>query len=468
MNPPTLGRTPRLILAALLLAGCATDHARDADAYKRVLGGDAVELNLAADAPLRLGDAMALANAHNERLAVEGENYVQALIDKRRAASQFLPTIGLSPGYARQDRFYTAGSPGTPPDRDTFDTSAGLEWNVFNGYRDVANLYRAAATIEQRRAILLDFQSTILLEVTDAFYSALAAERAEEVLTASLKVQEERMRDIRARQQAGVARPLDVSQTESQASSTRVSLISAGNIARNSRAALQLLIHAPVGARKLEDDYTLPADPLSLEAWRTRALISRQDLLAAAAAVEAARQQVEQAFGQYYPTVTLNLETMLTVDNAATEAQWAGVLRANVPLFTAGRIDADVRTAWSALRQAKLLHEYTRRLVERDVEVAFENWNSSSRRLDELHIQFRAGQDAFTQADKSYNVGLATNLERLIAQDTLLSTELQLVTEDLLHRRAHLALVRAVGELTPRTIPTTQPSQPPPAWAPAR
>lgn len=455
----TCGHRLCLLAAALWLSGgCANDYGGDAAAYRDVLDAspqppqqtDADSATAAQDqGPLHLRDALLLANLHNEQLAAEGENYVQALIDTRRAAAEFLPTIGVSPGYARRDRYYERGDPGDAPEPDTFEADLGLEWNIFNGYRDVANLHRAAATVEQRRAILLDFRSTILLDVADAFYAALTAERAQKVLVASLAVQDERVRDMRARREAGVARPLDVSQTEAQASAARVSLITARNLAANSRAALKLLTRSPVEGRELVDDEVPAQEDEPLEAWLARAAVGRQDLVAAAAAVEATRFRVDRAIGQYYPTVTLNLDTVLTVDNAATEARWAGVLRANLPLFTAGRIAADVRTAWSELRQAKLIHEYTRRVVVRDVEVAYENWSSSMRRLQELRIQLRAGQDAFSQADQSYNVGLATNLERLVAQDRLLNTELQLVTEEIVQRRSHVALIRATGELTP-------------------
>lgn len=460
MTPRTRGHWLCLLAATLLLSGgCATDdHGGDAAAYREALDvnpqspqqtGDVSPAPAQDDGPLHLRDALLLANLHNEQLAAEGENCVQALIDTRRAAAQFLPTIGVSPGYARRDRYYERGDPGDAPERDTFEADLGLEWNIFNGYRDVANLYRAAATVEQRRAILLDFRSTILLDVADAFYAALTAERAQKVLVASLAVQDERVRDMRARRVAGVARPLDVSQTEAQASAARVSLITARNLATNSRAALKLLIRSHVGERELVDDEVFAGEDEPLEVWQVRAAAGRQDLIAAAAAVETARHRVDDAMGQYYPTVTLNLDTVLTVDNAATEARWAGVLRANLPIFTAGRIAADVRTAWSELRQAKLIHEYTRRVVVRDVEVAYENWSSSMLRLQELRIQLRAGQDAFSQADQSYNVGLATNLERLVAQDRLLNTELQLVTEEIIQRRSHVALIRATGELTP-------------------
>ena len=457
----------RMISMALLgvalsaVAGCANNYESDADLYRTVLAERESAATLPdAAAPLKLSDALLLTNRHNELLAVEGENFVQALVAKQRAAAEFLPTVSLSPGYTRQDRFYESSNAGAPPTRNTTEFDAGLEWNLFRGYRDVANLYRAASTIEERRAILNDLQSTILLQTVDAFYAVMTAERAIAVLRSSLRVQDERVREMRSRQKAGVARPLDVSQTEAQASAARVQLITAQNNAKNSRTALQLLIHQPVGTRELVDDFAPPQELPEAADWQSRATRQRQDRKASEAALEAAKHAVDAAFGQYYPTITLNLDALLTIENAATEIGWVGTLRANVPIFTAGRIEADVRNAWSRVRQAKLTHEYIKRLIASDIDSAYANVSASKDRVTELRLQLRATQDAFEQADKSYNVGLATNLERLIAQDRLLATELQLTTEELALRRARLALSRAAGDMNPSTLtaPATRPA----------
>src|SRR4029077_4365587 len=100
-------------------------------------------------------------------------------------------------------------------------------------------------------------------------------------------------------------------------------------------------------------------------AWR-----GRPDIAAAAAAVEVARQNVRVAIGQYYPSVSLDLNYYLHKDTFPTTIEWAGLLPANLPIFTAGLIQQDVRLAWSQLRQAGLQESQLRRQVGQDVENA--------------------------------------------------------------------------------------------------
>ena len=83
------------------------------------------------------------------------------------------------------------------------------QMNLFNGFRDVANLRRSAATIGQRRELLLDLQQTVLLDVAQTYYAVLRAERSVDVLNSSLLVQEERLRDARNARRMAYRRELE-------------------------------------------------------------------------------------------------------------------------------------------------------------------------------------------------------------------------------------------------------------------
>jgi len=306
-------------------------------------------------------------------------------------------------------------------------------------------------------------QEQVLLETARVYYDVLRAERSADVLNSSLSVQEARVRDITGRQQAGVARPLDVAQTEAQASATRVLRINAENDVRNGRTVLAYLTAAPVADSPLVDQFDAPASLPSPAEMQDLAKQNRRDLLAAQQATLGARQEVEVAFGQYYPSVTLAGDLFLYRESFPDERQWQGLIAANFPLFSAGLIHADVRTAWSQYRQAVLTETALRRQVEQDVQVAVQNLNTAERRIAELNTQLTAAQAAFNQADQSYTVGLATNLERVAAQDQLLSAQLQLTSARFDRTLAYLELARAGGRLrwrlenTASTAPTTMP-----------
>lgn len=449
-----IGRGVQLGLMALALtavAGCAVDQEKEVALYKRVLGGSATRPTTepTAASAVTLREALKLANAHNERLGLQGEQYVQALIDKDRAFANFLPVINLTPNYYKQDPvppLASAVGAQTTGNR-RLDVPVTGQMNVFNGFRDVATYRRATAAIAQEKALLLDLQATVLLNVAQTYYQILRSEQSVIVLETSLRTQEARVRDIQARQKVGVARPLDVYQTEAQAAATRVSLVQARGDVRNGRAVLAFLTGSAVMENPLTDGFDIPAQTPSVERLMKMAETSRQDLAAAFAATEAARQNVQVAFGQYYPSVSINANYFLHRESIPTDSDWNALLTANIPIFSAGRIHADVRTAWSQLRQANLNESLIRRQIIQDVRVALQNLRTSRQRLKELQVQLEAAEEGFRQADQSYNAGLATNLERLTAQDQLLSAQLQMASEQYNLKIFYLDLQRVVGML---------------------
>jgi outer membrane protein TolC len=125
----------------------------------------------------------------------------------------------------------------------------------------------------------------------------------------------------------------------------------------------------------------------------------------------------------------------------------AKVCPMNLPLFSAGRIEADVREAWSFYRQAKLIEQRLERQIKSDIETNFVEIIASDNRLKELNLQVDAAQQAYDQADQSYRVGLATNLDRVAAQSVLLQAQLDRSNEFYDRKLRQLQLLRTAGVL---------------------
>jgi outer membrane protein TolC len=433
---------------SLLLGGCQPDQARDMKIYKDVYAVPGDDKAAEPNRPLSLREAMLLANGRNEQLAIAGENYLQALIDRKRAVANFLPTASLGAAYtstATNDL-----SPGASSYQlNTFGTA---QMNLFNGGSDIANLRQKEAIIAQQKQLLLGAQESLLIDVARVYYVVIRAEQSTVVLENSLKVQEERVRDMQARAKAGVARPLDVYQTEASASAARVQWINARNQVVVGRELLIYLLNSPVRDATLSDGFTVPPAVPDVNTLHTWAQANRKDLLAAQSASDAARQQVEVAFGRYYPSVNVDFTTLLS-QHPTEGPDWSSVISANVPVFSAGRIEADVEAAWSQFRQAEFTRQALARQVTQDVEATSKNFADSVRRLAELQIQVTAAEQAFKQADQSYNIGFATNLERLSAQNQMLTAQLDLAEETYNNKIFYLGLLRATGTMRTQMLP---------------
>jgi outer membrane protein TolC len=163
-------------------------------------------------------------------------------------------------------------------------------------------------------------------------------------------------------------------------------------------------------------------------------------------------------------------------------------LSISLPIFSAGVIEADVRTAWSRLRQAALEQSLLGRQIEQEVRLRYQNLLTSTQKLKELDAQIRAAAEAYRQARAGFAAGTAIFLDVLTAQNVLLNSELEVSTEAFNQRVAYFNLLRSTGQLNlkvmqraaaaagaatrpttgPTTAPTTAPTTLPAIVPPAR
>lgn len=471
-------------LVGLFVAGCAVDQQAEVDLYRQVLDGRIAKTPPYVDGErLSLVRAMALANQHNEQLAVRGEDYLQALITKNRVVANFLPTVSFQPSFTVEQRAENGAPSGvtgtTVTTGGSFRNSGDISYrteapvvgsiNLYRGGADVANLRSAEANIDYRRLLLLDAQSTVLLNVAQVYLQVLRSERAVQVLRNSVALQEARLKDVKDQFANQLATKLAVAQTQAQVNGTRAILVQAESDVRNGRHALALLVGVDrIDGELSEQSVTdvVSDSKLPLSDYERVALDRREDLAAARAAVVSAREQVDVAFAQYYPSVSLNVSGFLYREFFADASKWNAILYANLPIFSAGIIEADVRSAWSRLRQAALNESFIYRQVLNDVRTAYENLDATDRKTTEIQQQVEASREALEQARAAFLNQLAINLDVLVAQDQLLNAELQLTGVRFDRAVFLLDLTRAIGQLhelthQPATRPTTAPATSP-------
>ncbi len=437
------------LLLVFLISGCAVHQERDVQIYRQVLdagkSGPAAQFH--PEDPLTLKAALGLANTHNEQLAMAGENYLQALIDKNRAFAAFLPTISFAPAFMRRGE--------TVPGSTTVMPVAG---NMdLHPFRDLPALQAAGSTAQRQRALLLDHQAVLMLDVAKTYFQVMRAEKQVEVLRYSIKVGRQRLTDIRVKQKAGVARPVDAALAEAQLAKTRGSLVGAKDDVHNGRAMLAFLIGVAAVNGPLTNGLNVP--PMD---WRAEPLLKladahRQDLIAAHEQVKIAAAMLEAAWGEYFPSVSLNLTHYLSGGTSPGDVDWTSLIRINVPIFSAGLIHQDVRTAYSRLRQARFAELHVRRQVVKDLRVAVDNLRSDSQQICQLGIEVKAAREGTRQADAGFDAGLGTNLERLVAEDGLLAAKLTLSTARFNQNVDYMRLLRVTGALNP-ALAVTLPS----------
>ncbi len=176
---------------ALSLSGCVNQK-KEVAHYRRILHAKPAGAAVKIPAVLTLSQAMRLANNNNEALAISGENYLQALIAKDKAFATFMPHIGIGAsdfqmhGYAPPAGFPSSITDFYQTHYANVPLASTLNVNVL---KDATAISSANLVSGQRKAAMLDLQSSLLLEVAQTYYRVLSDARAVAVLKQTLKVQ---------------------------------------------------------------------------------------------------------------------------------------------------------------------------------------------------------------------------------------------------------------------------------------
>jgi outer membrane protein len=446
------------------LTACVDQH-KEVQTYRNVVdSGLPHAKSYHSGQPLSLAQAMALANEENEQIGLQGENYLQALIAKNRAVAAFLPTVSFQPDFTiEQPPLNGTTSAGSNVAPQVAASGGGYvirgdTWQRFeapvNGamnfnFVSYPNLQSAEQTIVQQRQLLLDTRATVMLGAAQTYYQVLLSEKQVSVLENSLKLQQARLLDAQGRFQNHLALALEVAQTRAQVASTEATLTQARNDVRDGRHMLAFLVGVGEIDGPLQDEVILPGNLPSVDDFRAYAAAHRQDLLGAEAAVRAAKFAVDAAIAQYYPSVSLNVAGFLYRQYFSDASKWDAILIGNLPIFSAGIIEADVRDAWSKLRQAALYQSELRRQIDRDVQVAFDGLIAAQDELTSLDQEVQAASDALNQSEQLLKNQLAIPLDVLTAQDTLLTAQLSYASENISRTIFYLDLLRITGQLDP-------------------
>jgi outer membrane protein len=343
--------------------------------------------------------------------------------------------------------------------------------NVFNGFRDVSTLQANQFNVKGQKFTLENLQATVLLETAQTYYNVLIAEESVIVLSNSVNYQDELVKNEEAMLHAGIAQPLDVAQSEAQAAATHAQLITAEDSVQTNRVMLAFMTNAAVDKASLVDRLEVPKAVTDIDESVRIAERERLDILAAAEQVRVQQQNLQAAIGEYYPSVSLDVNYYLHRDSFPTNVEWAGLITASVPIFSAGEIRADVRDAMSLLRTATYNEWQLIRQVRQQVRSDWDNLMASRQRIPQLETEVAASQEALRQAVERYHVGLAINLDVLNAETQLLSAQLSLAQERFNFKVFYLDLLRDMGRLPlpngiksmssgPSSRPTTQETSP--------
>ncbi len=401
------------------------------------------------DENLRKVIEAALNNNRDLRLAALNVERARAYYGIQRA--ELLPSVRGVGSMYKERTPADLSSTGSAYTAKRYDVNLGIaSWEIdfFGRIRNLKDtaLEQYLATEEARRSA----QIVLVSSVAQA-YMALAADReAGQMVTSTLKTQEELYRLIKKRADAGMASELDLRQAQSQVDAARGDAALYTQLVAQDENALNFLVGSPVPRELLPVNLKSVTPPRDISAGlSSAALLSRPDILAAEHRLKGASANIGAARAAFFPRITLTASAGTASDELSGlfksgSGTWLFSPQVVVPIF-------DART-WHAYDVTKIEKEISIAEYEKAVQTAFRDVADAlaergtvSQRLAAQQSLVNALMATHRLSEMRYHKGIDSYLSVLDAQRSLYGAEKGLIMLRLTEINNLITLYKALG-----------------------
>jgi len=407
-------------------------------------------LAFAEEGILTLQDAYRLAIERHEAVRIAEEGLYQFEQSKKKAVSNILPTFSIDAGYTKYSGEKASTFTVIQPDY-SYNYSLRLTIPVYRGGREWSALRQAKYLLESGEKRLLVTRESIAMEVARAYYGVLKVEREIEIKEADLKRAEERRRVAQARFNVGEVTKAVVLRAEAELAGIQAELTGAKRDLLVAQERLARLVGLPPGFKVVEPPQkVLP--PGGVEDHIKTAIERRSDYLQSKAEVEIAREGIQYARGGFMPTLKLDGVYAWRDQDPISPAFFNkesvfATLTLSFPLYEGGLRMAEVREAESKLRESEYRSMDIYKRIEVEVREAFYNLEAIDSALEFYKKQVSFAEENYNTVFKQFSYGLATNVDVIDANSTLVKAQMSLVNSTIDLQLAILELKRRMGVL---------------------
>lgn len=492
-------RYTSVLWISLALAGCASGPDLKPPAVPDVAGYTASSLPAqTVAAPISLGGTqrfVAGASVSAEWWRQFGSAKLDALVEAALRASPTLEAAEATLRQARQNYAAKAGTTQYPQananlgaQRQGVNTAAaGLPggertYNLFNASvavsydLDLAGgnrraLEALAAQTEYQRHQLEAARLTLVGNLTTTAIAQAQLAGQIEASAAILAAQEEQLALTRKRLELGAASDRDVLALQTQVEQTRAGLPPLRLRLEQNQHLLVTLAGQPPGSAAPPQgvlphfnlaDFSLPGElPVSLPSELTR---QRPDIQAAEALLAAASAQRGVAISRLYPRIALNANLGAQALTAASlfdggSLVWGLASQLAQPLFNRG-LRAEVSAAEAGFDAAAAHYRQTVLQALREVADVLRALDHDAQTLASLATADSTARESLRLTQTHYDLGAASYLELLIAQQQAQQTRISLVAAQASRLADTAALYQAMGGGWSRGVSTDEQAPP--------
>ncbi len=368
------------------------------------------------------------------------------------AASGFRPSAayGLETGFSDTESSVNGDASGNVQNQEL-----RAEQPLFRGGSTWAGFKAAQDRARAGQSQLMAVEQSVLLEAVTAYMDVLSAQALLELSRNNRDVLEKQLKASQDRFEVGEVTRTDVAQSQARLSQARTNVIASEGALLTAQAAFERVVgFKPTSGLKIPE--AVPELPVKLEDALELARAANPGLMAALRTEIATQRDIDSAFGNILPEVTLvGLSTRQEAPGRLGDVSLDDdrvTVNFRVPFYQSGAEYAAVRAAKAAARQQKHVAMETKVATEENVARAWERMQTSIATIAERQDQIKAAQLALEGVRQEEEYGARTVLDVLDAEQELFSSQTNLVRAERERVIAIYSLLLTVGQLTPEHL----------------
>ena len=396
---------------------------------------------------------------YNLGLVESAESSADVHAERLRALSALLPQLSAVGRQGYENLSFREigiklpaipGFPGLPTTSGAFGYQDGrlvLEQSIYNA--TLRNQYRARKSEEQASSLTVqDSRDIVVLAVGTAYLQVLASVARAETAKAQLASAREMDQQLSNQFKNEVSPEIDSIRAQVERQSAEQRLTDATNQLRKNKLTLGRVIGLAIDQEfDLSDALAYrPLSGVSEEGIAAEALRSRADLRSAAASVEAADFTVRAQKAQRQPVLSLTANYGGGGNNIGNFNQVYSIVgNISVPIYTGGRIRADIELANADLARRQAEYEDLKGRVAYDVRVAWLDASASDSSVMVAQRNKSLAERALIQSGDRYKNGVTNYLEVVQAQEATAEAAENYIESLFSYNQALITLARATG-----------------------
>jgi NodT family efflux transporter outer membrane factor (OMF) lipoprotein len=395
------------------------------------------------------------AMADSPTLAIAAARLAQARATVTATSAGLFPTISAT---TRDQRLRISANrplsnyavPNQTTTQNDFNLGIGASYEVDLAGRVRRSVEGAKASAEQSAADLANTRLVVSAELASDWYSLVELDESLAVLDRSIALQRRALDFVDQRHDLGAGTGLEVAQQQALLDNTLTQV----DVQKRQRAQFEHAIAALVGApaptfsvAPVQRDLQPPPIPVGVP---SDLLQRRPDVASAERAMAAANAQIGVATAAFYPSIflgpTIGEESNLLGSLFdAPSLVWAIGVSATQTLFDAGRTRANVDFAKAGYDASVAAYRRTVLVALQEVEDGITGVASLDRATTQAKVAVASAQRVLDMANARYEGGVATYLDVITAQQSLLQAQLQAAQLAGQRQIVATALVKALG-----------------------